>query len=256
MRYEIMGGLRVCDGEAVSVVSARKMETLLAVLLIRAGQVVTVSQFTAELWGDTPPRRATAALHVYISQLRKFLDRPGRTENPIATRSPGYLLRLGHDTLDVHEFQQLMTRGRAAMKRDRYEEASAVLDGALALWRSPVLSELRLGPIVNSFAAWAEEARLECIEMRMDADLALGSHRELVSELYSLTAEHPLREAFHRQLMLALYRSERQSDALRAYANARETLNDELGIEPGRVLRDLQRSILLDDGRLDLARAS
>ncbi len=255
MRYEIMGGLRVRDGDAVSVVSARKMETLLAVLLIRSGQVVTVSQFTAELWGESPPRRATAALHVYISQLRKFLDRPGRADNPITTRSPGYLLSLGDDTLDVHEFQQLMSQGRAAMKRDRYEEASAVLGDALSLWRGPVLSELRLGSVVNSFAAWAEEARLECIEMRMDADLVLGRHRELVSELYSLTAEHPLREAFHRQLMLTLYRSERQSDALRAYGNAREILNSELGIEPGRVLRDLQRSILQDDGRLDLLRA-
>ncbi|MGW5352854.1 AfsR/SARP family transcriptional regulator [Streptomyces sp. NPDC004031] len=236
--------------------SARKIETLLAVLLIRVDQVVTVSHLTAELWGEQAPRRATAALHVYVSQLRKFLDRPDRPENPIATHSPGYLLSLGDDTLDVHEFQQLVARGRTAMKRNRHEEASAVLGQALTLWRGPVLSELRHGQTVNSFAAWAEEARLECIEMRTDADLELGCHRELVGQLYSLTAEHPLREAFHRQLMLALYRSERQSDALRVYANVRSTLNSELGIEPGRALRDLQRSILLDDGRLDLLRAS
>src|SRR6185503_18952705 len=124
------------------------------------------------------------------------------------------------------------------------------------LWRGPALGDLRAGPIVEGFVTWLAEARLECLEMLADSHLELGRHRELVGRLYSLTAEHPLREAFYRQLMLALYRSERQADALKVYQMARKTLNEELGLEPCRSVQDLQRAILTADDQLDLYAAA
>jgi DNA-binding SARP family transcriptional activator len=154
---------------------------------------------------------------------------------------------MGSDELDVHIFQQHVNQGRAHMRASRNEEALASIDNALGVWRGPALEDLRNSPTVNGFAAWAEEARLECVEMHLDASLALGRDRELIGRLYALTTEHPLREAFHRQLMLALYRSARQAEALRTYESVRDTLRGELGIEPCRELRDLHRAILSGD---------
>jgi DNA-binding SARP family transcriptional activator len=255
VRYEILGPLRVSDGNDSASISARKIEILLAVLLIRSDQVVATSQLITEVWGESAPRRATAALHVYISQLRKFLRRPSRRGSPIVTRPPGYLLRLGPDELDLHLFNQLVHQGRARAMAQRHMEASACLEAALSLWRGPALDDLRDGPIINGFATWLEEERLECIEMLVDSDLALGRHRQLVGRLYALIAEHPLREALYRQLMLALYRSERRADALKVYQTARETLKDELGLEPSRALRRLQQAILTADDQLDIPAA-
>lgn len=251
MRYQILGPLRVIDGDRPSLISARKIETVLALLLVRVDRVVTPEQLMAELWGDRPPRRAAAGLHVYVSQLRKFLARPGRAENPVLTRPPGYLLRRGDDELDLHDFLALVEEGRRHFRERRWAEAVGRFDRALALWRGPVLGDVR-GPIVDSFVAWLSEVRMECLETLIEAQLHLGRHRELVGRLYSLTVENPLREAFHRQLMLALYRSERQADALRAYQSARRTLVAELGLEPCRALREVQQAILADDGRLEL----
>lgn len=254
MRYELVGPLRVVDGDVVSFISARKIETVFAVLLIRSDEVVGFDQLVNEIWGDYPPRRATAAIHVYISQLRKFLYRPGRRENPVITHAPGYLLRRGRDEIDFHEFIRLVNEGRVLLREHRYAEASDSLEKALGLWRGPVLDDLRSGTIIDSFATWLAEARLECLEMLADAHLRLGRHREIVGRLYSLTAENPFRETFYRQLMMALYRSERQADALEVYQAARKTLHEELGLEPCEALRNLQRAILA--GELDLRAAS
>jgi DNA-binding SARP family transcriptional activator len=253
VRYEILGPLRVIDGNDCSFLTARKIETVLAVLLIRSDQAVVPDQLMTEIWADRPPRRATAGLHVYISQLRKFLHRPDQAGNPVITQPPGYLLRKGSDEIDFHEFLQLMNQGRTHMKERRYAEASTCLETALTLWHGPVLGDLRNGPIVDGFVTWMMESRMECLEMLADAHLRVGRHRELVGRLYSLTAENPLREAFYRQLMLALYRSERQADALKVYQSARATLNDELGLEPCKALRDLHQAILAEDyDQLDL----
>jgi DNA-binding SARP family transcriptional activator len=252
LRYEILGPLRVIDSAGVSFISAPKIEILLAVLLIRSDQVVAISQLMGEIWGEKPPRRATTSLHVYVSQLRKFLARPGRADSPIVTRPPGYMLRRGGDELDVEVFQRLIDQGRSFARAGRHEDASRSFESALGLWRGPALSDLRESPVVNGFVTWLEEARLECTEMLIESDLILGRHRENVVRLSALTAEHPLRETFYRQLMLALYRSERQADALRVYQTARQTLDDELGLEPCRALRDLHRAILLGGSGLDL----
>src|SRR5947208_9070278 len=242
LKYEILGSLRIGDGQGTfATLTARKMEILLATLLIRAEEVVSIDQLTTEIWGGNPPRRAGAALHVYVSQLRKFLKRPGRDDSPIVTRAPGYTFRLGQDELDLHEFQKLMSNGRSLARAGNFEEAVVSLEDALALWRGPVLGELRDGPMINGFANWLGEIRLECVELLVSSNLMLDRHQEVIAWLHSLIAEHPLHERFYQQLMLALYRSGRRADALKVYQTAREQLMAELGLEPCAPLRDLQR---------------
>lgn len=250
MRYEILGPLRVIDTSGQSFISARKIEVVLTTLLIQSGQIVTPDQLMEEIWGCNPPRRATAGLHVYISQVRKFLERPGRVGNPIVTRPPGYMLHKGTDEIDFHLFLNLIEQGRALIRQRRFEEASAMLERANVLWRGPVLGDPSGGPILEGFATRMWEARLECLEILVEAQLALGRHREMVGRLYALVAEQPLCEVFYRQLMLALYRSDRQADALEVYRTARRTLNEELGLEPCQALRDLQAAILVADDQL------
>jgi DNA-binding SARP family transcriptional activator len=227
------------------------MEILLVVLLIRSGQIVTINQLASDVWGDAAPRRATAALRVHISQLRKFLRSSDGAEDPIETRPSGYLLNVEHGQLDLHLFQDGVEAGRQFSRNGQHAEAVAAFEGALALWRGPVLSGMRDSPIVSAFGTWLDEFRLECSELLVEASLALGKHRDMVKLLQALVAEYPLREAFHRQLMLALYRSERRADALQAYRNVHETLNRELGLDPGRALRSLHRAILQADNWLD-----
>lgn len=251
MRYEILGPLRVVDDSNISSISAQKIEMLLAVLLVRVEQVVTADQLISEIWGQKPPRRATTGLHVYISQLRKFLHRPGR-DSPVVTRSPGYLLHMHKDELDLRDFQRLVSEGRTLAKSHQHAEAIDRFDTALGLWRGPAFGALWECPIVKGCAIWLNEARLECIEIQIESGLMLGQHRELVGRLHALIEEHPLRETFYRQLMLALYRSERTADSLKVYQDARRTLQDELGLEPCRSLRNLQHAILQADGRLDV----
>jgi DNA-binding SARP family transcriptional activator len=256
VNYQLLGTLRVIDGENGSSISAQKVELLLATLLIRADHVVTSDQLMAEIWGERLPRRATAGLHVYVSELRKFLNRPGRADGPILTRSPGYMLMRGDDVLDSQRFLELTDLGRRYRRSQRYEDACDCFETGLSLWRGPVLGDIGNGPIVRSFVTRLTEARLECMEMLVDTQLRLGRHRELVGLLYTLTAENPLRETFHRQLMLALYRSERRADALRVYQSARKILIDELGLEPCMPLQDLHEAILrADEQALELCAA-
>jgi DNA-binding SARP family transcriptional activator len=224
------------------------MEILLAALLARNDQVVTTGQLFTELWGERAPRRANASLHVYVSQLRKFLGRPGRMDSSIITHPPGYLLRMGVDELDAYDFQKQVDRGRALVGLGNYEAAIPVFESALALWRGPALDDIHDGPIVHSYVTWLEESRVGCLEMLVEAYLKCGRHREVTGRLQTLIAEHPLREAFYRYLMLAFYYSERRAEALQLYQVARQRLNDELGLEPCRSLRELQQNILLGDG--------
>ncbi|MES9544280.1 MULTISPECIES: AfsR/SARP family transcriptional regulator [unclassified Actinomadura] len=247
MRYEILGRIRTVDGAGPAELSAPKTNLLLALLLSRAGRVVTPEQIVAELWGGTEPRRAQAAIHVYIYKIRRFLARPDRQGCPVSTHPHGYLLTLGPDELDLDQFLGLLDDGRERARADRFEEASATLRAGLAMWRGPAFEGLAWGSAVSTFAAWAEESRLECLELLVECDLMMGLHREQVRPLYELTEAHPLREGFYRQLMLALYRSHRQADALEVYQRARATLKKELGLEPCRALRDLQQAILSAD---------
>jgi SARP family transcriptional regulator, regulator of embCAB operon len=244
--------LQVVEDGKASFMRAPKTEQLLATLLIRCNQVVTIDQLIAELWGEQVPKRALAGLYVYVSQLRKFLSSAGHKGNPIVTHSSGYVLRLGSDDLDFQDFTRLVDEGREHVKEQRYERAVSVFESALSLWRGPVLAVLGNGPIGYGFVAWITEVQLECTEMLMECHLRLGHHRELIGRLYSLTAEYPLREVFYCQLMLALYRSDRQADALTLYQRARQTLRSELGLEPCRALKEMQRAILAADDQLDV----
>jgi SARP family transcriptional regulator, regulator of embCAB operon len=249
MRYEILGPVRVANGDHFSSISARKVELLLIVLLSRANNVVTMDQLISEIWAGKIPRRAVAAVHVYMSQLRKFLDRLGRPQH-IVTRSQGYQMLLEPDEIDTGSFLHGVGTGRAHTRNQQYEAASSTFEKALSIWRGPIVWDTDSGLIVKSYATYLTEARLECIEMLIDAQLKLGYHRQLVGQLYTLTAEYPLREVFYQQLMLALYRCSRQADALSVYQSAQRILGDELGVDPCRSLQRIHRSILMADDRL------
>jgi SARP family transcriptional regulator, regulator of embCAB operon len=250
VRYEILGPLRISDGGRCSSISAKQVEILLAALLVRRNETLSIAQLITEIWGDSPPQRANAALHVYISHLRKLLRRPGETASAIVTWSPGYYIQVDAGELDLDEFTRQLNQARHSMRAGQHAVVQEASTAALTLWRGPALDRVRDGPIVSAVATWLDETRIECTELLTESGLALGRERELIGQLYALTSEYPLREAFYRQLMLALYRSERQADALEVYRIAREVLNGELGVEPGRKLKELQRAILLADERL------
>ena len=245
MRYEIMGPLRVVDANGTASLRAQRLATVLAVLLIRAGHVVTVDQLMTEIWGEAPPQRADASIHVCISRLRKFLRRPGAPANPIVSSRGGYqLVRAGSDEYDFDAFQDLVARSRTSTRAGRYAEAVAALEQALGLWRGPVLGDGAAGPIVESFAKRIAQLRMECIDTLVEAKLELGCYQELVGWLHDLTEQFPLREGFHWQLMSALYHSGRTTEALRTYDSACRIFDEELGLGPGPKLRELRRTVL------------
>ncbi len=232
MEFRILGPLEVSsDGEAVDV-GGRKQRTLLAMLLLEANRVVAQDRLIEALWEDEPPDTAAKGLQVYVSQLRKALGK-----DRLETRSPGYVLRAEPGELDVLQFERLQDEGR--------------FDEALALWRGAPLADFAYQRFAQAEIARLEEARLRCLEGRIERDLERGRHDAVVGELETLVASHPLREGLRRLLMLALYRCGRQAEALEAYQQGRQALVDELGIEPGRALRDLQQAILNQDPGLD-----
>jgi DNA-binding SARP family transcriptional activator len=253
VRYEILGKLRVIDHGQARMIGARKMELLLTTLLIRANRLVSTDQLITEMWEGQVPEGSTASLYVNVSHLRKFLRQGGRSAS-IVTRDSGYSLNLGDDELDLIEFQSHVRRAWQHHRAGRHPEAAASCESALAVWRGETIGGLPGGPIIGGFWAWLEESRLECLELLVESQLMLGRHRELVSMLFALSAEHPLRESFYRQLMLALYRSERQADALGVYRSAYDALRRELGLEPCPALKEVHRAILsADDASLRFA---
>jgi DNA-binding SARP family transcriptional activator len=213
--------------------------------------MVSIDHIISEIWGERVPRRAVAGVHVYISQLRKMLAQAGGARARIHTRPPGYLLELGDDEIDALSFLREAELGRARMREGGYEAVAVGLDAALSSWHGPLDWGTDCGPNVEAYATLLTETRLEATEMLLEAQLQLGYARELVGRLQSLVAEHPLREAFYQQLMLALYRSDRRADSLRVYQQARRTLLDELGLEPCRSLQRLHREILAGGRELD-----
>jgi DNA-binding SARP family transcriptional activator len=237
MEFRILGPLEVLsDGHAVDLGGA-KQRTLLAVLLLEANSVVSPDRLIHALWEDEPPHTAPKALQVHVSGLRKALGR-----ERLQTKARGYVLEVEPGELDLDRFRELQESGRPAE--------------ALALWRGPPLCDFAQSRFARTEIARLEDLRLACLEARIDDDLGAGRGAELTGELEALVAEHPLRERLRGQLMVALYRSGRQAEALDAYQAARESLVDELGIEPGRELRDLHQRILNQDPALDLRDAS
>ena len=250
MEFRILGPLEVWDGGGEVSLGGPKPRALLAVLLLHPNEVVPADRLIDELWGEDSPERAAAALRVNVSRLRKALP-----QDVLTTRSPGYVIRVEPDELDLHRFERLVDEGRSLLARGLAADASERLRDALSLWRGPALADFAYESFAQAAIARLEEIRLAAVELRIDADLALGRHDELVGELEALVAEHPLRERLRGYLMTALYRSGRQAEALDAYQDARRALVDELGIEPSPALQELERAILRQDPSLDCSSA-
>jgi SARP family transcriptional regulator, regulator of embCAB operon len=247
MEYEILGQLRVVGGPGVRAPRARKIETLLAILVAKANQIVTTEQLVLEIWDERPPSRASATVHVYISQLRKMLRGAGEGVGPLVTSSRGYSLLVGDGELDADRFNGLCRQGRELYRGRVYGAASEVFRQACGMWRGPVFGGLIDTPVVSAYGALLEETRLECLEFLMETELLMGRHREIVGQLSALTREHALRETFYEYLMIALSRCNRRAEALEVFSVARKRLTQQLGIEPARSLRELQMSILAGD---------
>lgn len=242
MEFQILGPLEAHAGDRRVSLQAAKPRALLAILLLHAGESVSTDRLIADLWAGRPPATAAKTLQTYVSQLRKTLG-----NGTIVTGPAGYQLDVEPESLDVHRFERLLTEAKGAepaVMADRLREA-------LALWRGQALVDFAYEPWAQAEIGRLQELRLDALQDRVEADLALGRAAELIAELEALVIEHPLRERLRGQLMLALYRSGRQADALAAYRAARETFVDELGIEPGPALRRLERAVLDQDPALD-----
>jgi DNA-binding SARP family transcriptional activator len=225
---------------------------VLALLLLHANEVVSTDRLIDDLWGESPPESAANMLQGYVSHLRKTLE-PGshRGEHEVLlSRPPGYLLQLRPDQFDAERFERLTGEGRQALNDGDAEAAADRLRAALALWRGGALDDLAYEEFARADIDRLDELRLQTLEDRIDADLALGRHDRLVGELHELVDRHPLRERLRAQLMAALYRCGRQAEALEVYRDARRALRDELGIEPGPALRELEQAILRQDPAL------
>ena len=234
MEFRILGPLEVlADGQTCDL-GGQKQRTLLAVLLLEANRVVPSDRLIDALWEDDPSETAQKALQVYVSQLRKTLGR-----ERLETKASGYLLRVGSGELDLGRFEELRDQGK--------------LREALALWRGPPLADFAYHRFAQGEIVRLDELRLDCLERRIEQDLAAGRHAEVIGELEALARAHPLREHVRAQLMRALYRCGRQAEALAAYQDARHVLVEELGIEPGQDLRELERAILRQDRLLEAA---
>ncbi|MEA2457747.1 MAG: eukaryotic-like serine/threonine-protein kinase, partial [Thermoleophilaceae bacterium] len=245
MEFRILGPLEVVAPDGPVRLGGAKQRALLAMLVLSEGEVVSTDRLVDALWGEQPPDTARKALQVHVSQLRKALG-----QSVIRTRPPGYGLELGAHDLDLARFRLLRDEAIPLAASDP-ARAHRLLADALALWRGPPLGDLSYAPFAQADIARLEEMRFAAIEDRVAADLALGRDAELVGELESLIAVNPHRERLRGQLMLALYRSGRQAEALDAFRDSRAVLMGELGIEPGRELRDLHQAILEQDPALD-----
>ena len=244
--FRILGPLEVLDDGRLVPLGGTRQRAVLAILLLHRGESVPVDRLVDELWGEQPPGTATKTVQVYVSRLRKELG-----QGVLVTRGGGYALELEADQLDAARFERRIAEGRDALQRGEARVASDLLREALGLWRGTPLGDLAYEPFAQGPIARLEELRLVALEHRVEADLELGEAAGLIPELETLVREYPARERLRAQLILALYRSGRQSDALASYRDARRTMVEELGLEPGRELKELERAILAQDPGID-----
>jgi WD40 repeat protein/DNA-binding SARP family transcriptional activator len=250
VRYRLLGPLEVCDGDRPVRLGEGRQRSVLILLLLHRNEAMERDRLIDALWGESPPATAAKVLQNYIGQLRRALeDREGRR---LQTRGHGYAIRVEDGELDLDRFERLVREGGEALARERPADAARCLREALGLWRGPALADVAYEPFAQPEIARLDEQRAVALERRIDADLALGRHADLVAELEGLVAQHPLRERLRGQQMLALYRCGRQSEALEAFHQGRRLLVEEIGVEPGPSLRGLHEAILRQDAALEV----
>ena len=242
MQARILGSFQLEEGGRRIPMGGVRQLAVFVSLLLHANEVVPSEQLLVDLWGEDSPPSAANSLQAAISRLRRVLP-PGR----LNTRAPGYELRIFPEELDVSQFEQLVSEGREALTAGAAEQAARTLRQALSLWRGPALADFRYEPFAQAEIVRLEELHLTCLEERVEADLALGLASVVVAELRRLVSDHPTRERLRGQLMLALYRDGRQTEALEVYHEFRSVLRDELGLDPSPQLRELERAILRQD---------
>jgi predicted ATPase/DNA-binding SARP family transcriptional activator len=250
IEFRILGPLEVSVDAQALPLGSPKQRALLGLLLVYANETLSRDRLIEELWAEAAPATVASALHVYLSRLRRLLE-SATSEDLLVREAYGYRLMVEQEQLDANRFQHLVGQGSAELAAGKADAAAARLRQALALWRGPPLADLQMERFAIAAAARLDAQRVFALEQRLEADLACGRHSELIGELEALTSEHPYREGLRAQLMLALYRSGRQADALRIYRQTRDTLVKELGIEPTAELQRLERSILAQDPALE-----
>jgi SARP family transcriptional regulator, regulator of embCAB operon len=255
VRYGVLGTLFVSPEEAVAVPTAAKQRRLLALLLFNANQIVSVSECVEELWECDPPPSAVPTLQTYIMQLRRLLRKGRRplmkSSERLVTRGRGYEIVVNDDEFDCLVFRDRVQRGRKALAAGDNLAAARLLSQALSSWRGPALADVEPGPLLSVQVTGIEECRLSVLQQRIEADLRLARHHELISELSVLTGQHPLHENLNSQFMLALYRAGRKVDALHVFHRLRLVLSDELGLSPSPPIRRLHEAMLADDPSLE-----
>jgi DNA-binding SARP family transcriptional activator len=247
MEFRLLGPFDVAERDGARAVGHGKQRSLLAILLLHANEVVSTDRLIDDLWGEAPPATAVKSVHVYVSQLRKALGDNGvggSSKSRLVTRGRGYLVRVERGELDLQVFEDSVADARRRLAAGSPADAAETLRDALALWRGPALADFSYEAFAQPEISRLEEMRMAALEERIEADLAMGRHTEVVGELEALVARDPLRERFWCQLMTALYRCGRQGDALEAYRRARRRLVEDLGAEPGEDLRRLHEGVL------------
>lgn len=248
--FQVLGPLLLRVNGKNCTPSASKVRQVLALMLFRANQVVSLDALIEELWGGRPPRTAATIVQTYIYQLRKIVARYSdvATANAtIRTAPPGYVLCVPTDRLDCRQFEDAVRRAQESLDQGQARLAVCQLSQALDMWNGAVLVNAEHGPLLQREVAHLEERRMLALELRLRANMQLGRHREIVAELKSLVAAHPFNEWLHGQLMIALHRSGRRREALAAYQALRKLLDDELGLEPSADLRRIQQELLTAD---------
>lgn len=247
LEIKILGNLEFLKDGHTSTPSPPMVRRILALLAVRTNRLVPMTTFVEELWGESPPKSAETTVRNYVYQLRKMLVSEGIQESGeelLITRPPGYLLRVPEHALDVYAFEKLTADGRSELTGGHPQRAAELFHRALALWTGRPLANVPFGRTLQARAVNLEEQRLRALELRIQADLELQRHRDIIGELRSLVTTHPLNEWFHRTLIVALARSGRRLEALKAYQNVLTLLRNEVGLDPSPDLQRLQHELL------------
>lgn len=257
MHIQLLGPLRATVNGQSIVPTARKPRQVLALLALSPGRVTPVTTLMEEIWGTEPPQSAMTTLQTYIMQLRRCLSHAlghdtDAAKTTLATGHGGYLLQIPPESVDVYTYEEHVTQGQQAFEKGHDEQAAHHFRQALTLWQGPAMVDVHTGPILKIQVMRLQESRLMTTERRIDADLRLGRHAELIAELTDLIARHPQHEGLHAQAMVAMYRSGRQATALDIYRNLRTRLTTQLGVEPSPQLQHLHQAILTVNPQLDI----